>query len=285
MLRLIRKVTHPGDSGPWNGQYALQRALRARGCDWLAIGGRLRDDDVAWIWCWKDRDVAAALAAVGRPLVLGPNVLFENSRRPCGLAVERELCDAASCRLMCTESAWYAELIEQHRGPRNRAPIVVWPYPIEPKPGGPLPARHDLLIYAKSGHDPSLIERLTRAMPRSIVLRYGQFRREELYEAARWSRCCAYLSDDDRGPLALAEILLAGCPTVGVPRGAPFIAPGRTGVYVERFEPETLLAAIERCAVLQRESVARAAAEQFDTERIVDVVLRSLAMAHGGHAR
>ena len=66
---------------------------------------------------------------------------------------ERELCNAASCRLQFTESAWYRDWILAHCGPAMRAPIVLWPYPIDPLPGGPLPPRYDLLIYEKSGFD------------------------------------------------------------------------------------------------------------------------------------
>ena len=211
-----------------------------------------------------------------RPFVAGPNVLFAHSRRPCRIPAEREICHAASCRLLFTESAWYRELIEKHRGPQNRAPIVLWPYPIDPTPGGPLPAHYDLLIYAKGNYRPGLVERLMRRFPRCRLVVYGQYRREELFATARRSRCCAYLSDDDRGPLALAEILLAGCPAIGVPSGAPFVEPGRTGVLLDRFDPPACLAAIAQCHALDRRSVAAAAAEQFNTERIVSTILTAL---------
>ncbi len=56
-------------------------------------------------------------------------------------------------------------------------------------------------------------------------------------EAARRSRACAYLADDDHGPLALQEIALVGCPTVGVRTGTPFIQDGVTGVFVDRLPP------------------------------------------------
>jgi hypothetical protein len=56
-------------------------------------------------------------------------------------------------------------------------------------------------------------------------------------EAARRSRLCAYLADDDHGPLALQEILLAGCPTVGVRTGTSFVRTGETGVVVDRLPP------------------------------------------------
>jgi hypothetical protein len=275
-VRLIREVTLPGGSGPLNGQYALQKALRCRAPKWLKIGGVLRRGEMPWIWCWADCDVAATCAADNRPFIVGPNVLFESSSHPCRVPAERAVCNAASCRLMFTESQWYADLIERYRGPENRAPIVLWPYPIDPSPGGPLPAEHDLLVYAKGNYRKGLIARLKRNYPRMRLLVYGRFRREELFEAARRSLCCVYLSTDDRGPLALAEILLCGCPVVGVPTGAPFIQPGRTGVLLDRFFPAATLSAVARCRRIDRQAVAKLAAGQFDTARIVDTVIGAL---------
>jgi hypothetical protein len=54
---------------------------------------------------------------------------------------------------------------------------------------------------------------------------------------APYSRVCAYLADDDHGPLALQKILLAGCPTVGVRTGAAFVRTGETGIVVDRLPP------------------------------------------------
>ncbi len=281
-VRLVRPVAQPGSNGPQNGQYALQRALRARSVPWLRIGGAPEAGEIAWFWCWLDREAAVAWAAQGRPFVLGPNVLFESSRQPCRVRAERILCGARSCRLLFTESEWYRELIESQRRAENRAPIVVWPYPIDPMPGGPLPAEHDLLIYAKSGFAAGLVERLQKSFRRSVVVRYGQFRREGLVEAARRSRACVYLSDDDRGPLALAEILLCGSPTVGIARGAPFVQPGRSGMLLDDFEPGRVIDAVEDCLELDREQVAATAREQFDPERIVDTVLGALAGVAAG---
>ena len=283
-MRLIREVSRPGGSGPFNGQYALQKALRARGVQWLKIGGLLCQREIPWFWCWEDRDAAAMCAAAGQPFVVGPNILFEHSRRPCRLPAERELCNAASCRLMFTESAWYRDLIERHRGDDNRAPIVLWPYPIDPRPGGPLPAEHDLLVYAKGSYRRGLVARLGRHIRRLRLLVYGQFTRPELFEAARRSRCCLYLSHDDRGPLALAEILLAGCPAIGIPTGAPFIQPGRTGILLERFRPEACLDAVAKCHQLDRHTVAAEANRQFDTTRIVDTVIEALDGVRGDPA-
>jgi hypothetical protein len=286
-VRLIREVIRPGRSGPWNGQYALQKALATRRPQWLKIGGLLHRDEIPWFWCWQDRDASATSARAGRPFIVGPNVLFEHSRRPCRLPAEREICNAASCRLMFTESAWYRDLIEKHRGEHNRAPIVLWPYPIDPRPGKPLPADYDLLVYAKGNHRRGLVARLERRFRRVRLLIYGQFARGALFDAARRSRCCLYLSHDDRGPLALAEILLAGCPAIGVPTGAPFIRPGRTGILLDRFRPQMCIDAVRKCHHLDRHNVAAAANRQFDTTQIVDTIVIALgnARTHAHYAK
>jgi len=236
----------------------------------------LRGGEIPWFWCWEDGDAAAMCAVTGRPFIVGPNVLFADSRRPCTAPGEREVCDAASCRLMFTESAWYRDLIQRHRGPNNRAPIVLWPYPIDPQPGGPLPVEHDLLIYAKGDYRRGLVGRLMRNFRHSRLLVYGKHTREELFNAARRCRCCMYLSTDDRGPLALAEILLCGCPAIGVATGAPFIRPGRTGVLLERFRPRECAHAITTCQQLDRQAVATTARNQFDTTLIVGTILSAL---------
>ncbi|NUQ66152.1 MAG: glycosyltransferase [Pirellulales bacterium] len=278
-VRLLRPVEHPGRSGPWNGQYALQKALRARiGFDvpWLSIGGRLQPGELPWFWCWLDRPAIARWMLQGRPFVQGPNTLLLNSRRPRGDRLECLLLDTGRCRLMFTESTWYRDLLVRHRGPENRSPIVLWPYPIDPQPGGPLPPEHDLLLYVKNGAFPGFVERMQSCFRRSRVICYGRYQREELWEAARRSRCCCYLADDDRGPLALAEILLCGCPTVGLPTGAPFVANGRTGILLDRSETDAWIEAVENCLELDRAGVAALALEQFDTKRIVDVILTAL---------
>ena len=285
-VRLVRPVDAPGDSGPWNGQYALQKLLRQRihgGLDWLSIGGPLREDELPWFWCWLDRAEAVAWAAQGRPFVQGPNTLFLNSRRPRIDRLESALLDAAACRLMFTESEWYRQLIVRHRGPANLAPIVLWPYPIDPQPDGPAHApRYDLLIYVKNGQFPGLVEQLLARYPRCCTIRYGQYRRQELWEAARHARCCCYLADDDRGPLALAEILLCGCPTVGLPTGAPFVLPGQSGILLDRLDFAQCVEAFGQCHALDRDAVASLAATQFDAQRIVGTVLDALDAARKG---
>ncbi len=278
-VRLMRPIGRPGRSGPWNGQYALQKALRERArrdAPWLSIGGRLCRDELPWFWCWLDRPMAVRWLLQGRPLVQGPNTVFLDSRLPRSDWWESKLLDSRCCRLMFTESQWYRQLILRHRGPQNLSPIVLWPYPIDPHPGGPLEPRYDVLIYVKNGRFPGLLKALQLRYRRSRVIRYGHYRREQLWGLARRSRSCCYLADDDRGPLALAEILLCGCPAVGLPTGAAFVLTGRTGILLDRLDVGACVEAIENCLEFDRRSVAALAAEQFHTGRIADTVLAAL---------
>ena len=287
-VRIRGVVDTPARSGPQRGQYALQRALRARierdGIDWFEIAGRADPTDLVWYWgglhvpelLWWERH--------GGPFVAGPNVLFQSSRRPCQGPGELEVCRSPHCRLLFTESAWYARLIEKHLRPANTAPIVLWPYPIDPQPAGPLKAKYDLLIYAKSGPADRLIPGLCRRFGRVELLRYGHFRRSGLIHRARRARACVYLSVDDRGPLGLAEILLAGCPAVGIERGAPWIETGRTGVRIDRLTAAEVHAGVEQVldGTLSREQVRAEALAMFDTDRTLDVIFDALDAARRG---
>ena len=189
---------------------------------------------------------------------------------------------------MFCHSQWYRDLIAKHRGPDNKSEIVMWPYPIDPWPGEPLPEKYDLLIYAKNGNRPQLLEHLAELYPRHIQIHYGQYKREELFEAARRSRVCAYLADDDHGPLALQEILLAGCPVVGVRTGVPFIKSGVTGFFVDLLPPglnsvETDLQReqlsiyvelLEKSMSFRRSNIRTLAASTFSADAIVTAVTR-----------
>jgi hypothetical protein len=126
--------------------------------------------------------------------------------------------------------------------------------------------------------------------PRHIQIHYGRYRREELFEAARRSRACAYLADDDHGPLALQEILLAGCPAVGVRTGAAFVRTGETGVVVDRLPPgrqcaesdddfralAVFMEAIEQAQSLDRQCVRVRAAVEFHTDGVIDQLIGTL---------
>jgi glycosyltransferase involved in cell wall biosynthesis len=153
-----------------------------------------------------------------------------------------------------------------------------------------VPDEYDLLIYAKNGHRPQLLEHLAEVFPRHIQIHYGRYQREELFEAARRSRACAYLADDDHGPLALQEILLAGCPTVGVRTGASFVRTGETGVLVNRLPPgrrcveseddeAALVAYMDALAQAQafdRHHVRARAAADFQTTGVIDQLIKTL---------
>lgn len=290
-VELIGPVHAPGGNGPTNGMFALQKELRKRiaaGLDWLTIKSLpVSKGALPWFWHWDDRRYAAWWDAEGLPFVQGPNMLFTNSATP---RIDREECallDAANCLAMFCHSEWYRDLIAKHRGPANQSPIVMWPYPIDPLPGEPLPDKYDLLIYAKNGHRPQLLEHLAEIFPRHIQIHYGRYQREELFEAARRSRACAYLADDDHGPLALQEILLAGCPTVGVRTGAPFVRDGETGYLLERLPPgrkcvssaddERALAAyvdvIGQATFLDRQKVRADVMARFGMASVVDSVV------------
>ncbi len=298
-VELIGPVDAPGANGPTNGMYALQKELRQRiaaGLDWLTIKPLpVSEGALPWFWNWSDRKYAAWWDSEGRPFVAGPNMLFINSATPRIDHEECALLDAENCRGMICHSQWYRDLIAQHRGPKNDAPIFMWPYPIDPWPEGPAEVKYDLLIYAKNGHRPGLLEHLADTYPRSIQIHYGSYRRNELYQAACHSRACVYLADDDHGPLALQEILLAGCPTVGVRTGASLVRDGVTGVWVERLPsgPEhfesgndeanlnTYLNAVKQAAEIDREEVRQVASAEFGTSLIVDRLLALITELRG----
>lgn len=98
------------------------------------------------------------------------------------------------------------------------------------------------------------------------------------------------IADDDHGPLALQEILLASCPTVGVRTGASFVRHGETGIVVDRLPPgascvecdadavalDEFIDAIEQAQSLDRSLVREVAAGQFDTTTTIDNLLRSV---------
>lgn len=274
-IRLINEVRDPGNRGPSRGMFALQKALKAAKIPWLRVGGGLRHNEIPWVWLYRDAGMAIQFNDWGWPFVLGPNVLFSNSRNPGSKEFERRLLDAENCAMMFTESDWYAALIRQHCN-HNEAPVVIWRYPIEPQPAGPLPVKYDLLVYLK---DMNLGREQLRAVehwPRSNVVVYGTYCREEMIELARQSRACLYLSTDDRGPLAAAEIALAGCPLVGVERGCPWVCWNALGVQVKHFGTPDLFSAVEQAMGLDRDCVRECAQSVFSTERTVATIRSAL---------
>ena len=75
-VELIGPVDAPGGSGPSNGMFALQKALRNRideGLDWLTIKSLpVSCDAIPWFWNWADRRYAAWWDSQGLPFVQGP---------------------------------------------------------------------------------------------------------------------------------------------------------------------------------------------------------------------
>jgi hypothetical protein len=95
--------------------------------------------------------------------------------------------------------------------------------------------------------------------------------------------------------MALQEILLAGCPTVGIRTGASLIEADGTGLWVDRLPPgrtcvesdedEIALAAyldaIHQAQSFDRAEVRCRAAGQFASGRIVESLLAKLAQLRG----
>ncbi len=274
-IRLIREVTNPGDRGPSRGQYALQKALREADIPWLKVGGALQHGEVPWIWSWQDTELAVQFAEWRRPFIIGPNVLFANSQRPGAGRHEITLLDAETCILQFTESDWYASLIQSHLD-RNEAPIVIWHYPIYPEPGGPLEPDTDLLIYLKDLTLGREVARAQQKFPKSKVVAYGHYNREAMIEVARRSRACLYLSSDDRGPLAAAEIALSGCPLIGIERGCPWVQIPQLGIEVPAFDTNRTHAAIEQALQMDRDEVHRSALCNFSAANAVGIIREAL---------
>lgn len=274
-IRLVRTVDAPGNRGPSRGMFALQAALHAAPVPWLHIGGFLRPGEIPWVWSWQDIKLACEFSRYGWPYIIGPNVLFSNSKAPGWARGEREILDSEQCVLQFTESPWYAALIAKHCN-HNQAPIVLWPYPISPSPDGPMPAELDVLLYLKDLSLGREALRLQQQYPKSAVVVYGKYARDDLISLARKSRCCVYLSRDDRGPLAAAEIAIAGCPLVGIDVGCPWCLEPGFGVALREFVFSDTVAACEVAIGMDREAVRSVALAKFNPATIAQSVIAAL---------
>lgn len=279
-VRLIRAVPARclgWRAGPFSGMASLQKALRAYGPEWLHIesGARTpppryrRGEEIPWYWSWMDigrgeRDCSKD-AQDAYPFVVGPNV-DPNVR----------VMRTAACRLIFTHTPRMTDRYQRVVRPDPATQFVTWPYPIDPQPDGPLPDEYDLLIYTKGRWDPALLESIERRWPRSVLLSYGSYLRQDLYDAARRSRCCLYMSHADTGSLAQAETLLAGCPNAGTSQGSPWIIDGENGRLIEQWDLATIASAVEVCHQLDREQVRAWALAWFDPKRIVNVIVNAL---------
>lgn len=268
-IRLVRPTLNMGVRGPGRGSFALHFALRVADLPWLHLGGQLQDDEIPWVWSWQDKSLAVHCEQIHRPYIIGPNVLYDNSSLPGCARHEPELMKGRHCALMFTESPWYARLLRATTW-NKQVPIAIFSYPIDPQPEGPLPAKYDLLIYLKDKSLGRLAMEILDVWRNSNIVVYGAYDREEMVELARQSRAGCYLSSDDRGPLALAEIMLAGCPAVGIERGAPWVLEQGLGVQVKELTKLLLCESVERAMMLNRDDVRETALQRFSTEKTVN---------------
>jgi hypothetical protein len=89
------------------------------------------------------------------------------------------------------------------------------------------------------------------------------------------------MCDDESGGLATAEILLAGCPVIGIECGAPFVVTGGTGVRVDALKVVPVLDAIRICHSFDRHRIRETALRMFDADRIADAVVATLDYVRG----
>jgi hypothetical protein len=188
----------------------------------------------------------------------------------------------ARCRLMTGHdsqhpASGYAEARDTFKYRFTESRIFPWTTVVSDEP----------LDWLEERSPPHVAEYLAELFPRHIQTHYGLYQREELSEAARRAPTCAYLADDDHGPLASQEILLAGCPTVGVRTGAWLVKPGETGVLVDRLLPgrqcvetdadravlEIYPSAIQQAQELDRYGVRQGASRGFSTESTINCLI------------
>ena len=255
---------------PRAGQRPVRPAAgpaRAVAPAWLHIGGPLRSGEIPWFWSWEDRETAALCARTGRPFVAGPNILFADSRHPCRIEAEREICQrgklpAAVHRVGLVSGADRAA--PRPGQPRTDRGVAV---PDRPPAGRPAGGRVRPAGLREVGRVPrQRSSGLPRLWPRHVRVRYGRYRREKFFEAARSVAMLPVLlrrRSRAAGPgrdSCWRVVLPWACPRV-----APFVEHGRTGILLDRFEPEACRRAVAQCHQFDRQAVAAQACRQFDT--------------------
>jgi len=280
-VRLIYSPPAEGEirRGPAVGMAGLVHYLEKFGLpEWLSIAASACDTAIPWYWNAGQARAAARDATAGRPFIIGPNMLWVNRVRPNATRHERTIARAPTCRLIFCHTPEYADCIRRGLGQHNAAEICPVPYPVWPEPPdlGTLPF-FPLLIYYKSGPYDDLVTALRDRWPRAVVLRYGTHSRNTLLTLARQSRAAVYLSADDHGPLALAEILLSGCPVIGHRSTAPWIEPDQTGLYIDDLaDAAAVVSAVEDLHEWDLNPIRDRARELFDPRLIVETVLAAL---------
>jgi len=269
--------------GPATGMFALQQALRKQASDWFSISdGPLDGDTIPWFWETEYGRLARDCHKLKRPFIVGPNVLFGNSRKPREQEHERIICDSPYCLLIITDGiGWYERLIRENLGPESKAEVVAIPYPVTiPQVDHEIRQVNDVLIYVKSGVNTVIDHR--RAFPYNVTIYYGSFERRELLYWAHRSKCCLYLSDDDRGPIAAAEILLTGCPLIGIERGCPWVAMNKPfGMLISDLTVESCKLAVEQVSAFNRKTTRFHAEEFFSPNYIAQNMIDVLDKTRG----
>jgi hypothetical protein len=236
------------------------------------------------VWSYEDAKIAVACETLGLPYVCGPNVLFNNSRKPGFTPDERELLGGKNCVLAFTESAWYAELIRESCPTQPGLPIAIFRYPIDPPVPEPKRIEWDVLLYLKDNRlANAVLDMKDLPWKKSKIIVYGRYERKELIYTAQRSRCCLYVCTDDRGPLGAAEIALAGCPLVGIERGCPWVTNPAIGVRLTTFHREQVIAGYLRAIKMRRGEVKAAAEEFFSTAATVRTILEYLEKISEGY--
>ena len=256
-IRLIRAVSAPTGRGPGNGQYALQKAP-------AAVGPRVAEDRrparprrnplvLVLGGPRGGRAVRPDRAAVRRrpQHALRPTAATRAASRRSARSATRPVAGCCSPNRRGTAADRAASRSGQ---PGADGALAVSDRSAARRPAAAAVRPADLReVGRRRGDGGAACSGPGRGTPASATAAIAA----SSLGLARRSRCCLYFSDDDRGPLALAEILLAGCPAVGVPRGAPFVEPGRTGVLLERLDSQSCLEAVAGCRQLDRGRSAR----------------------------
>ena len=266
-------------------QSLLLKLIGEGGLPWLRIGGKPSEGEIPWFWHLRDRASAVDWALSGRPFIAGPNLFFVDSGKPRIDALERSLLDTPHCRLIFCHTSAYAQLIRTQRGVQNGAKIVEWPYPVNPFPKGPLPAKWDLLLYVKDGVLPreypaneasKIALSLESSIPQTVKLVYGNHTQKRLMHLAARSRASVYLSREESGGIATVEMMTAGCPVVATKRGGPLILDGETGYWVDDWDLEEIQSKVSHAHRLNRQVVALVARSHFHPTKILAILLSSL---------
>lgn len=201
-------------------------------------------DDGSILWYPTLRSTLASAIGSERlhgRIAIGPQVLFANAQAPGAGTYEREVMDYDGYAAIFTFSRWYQELLKLNMRQQTRHVLLDYPLPaawLGEKWTGEI--AFDALIYVKGGaEEQQIADALRAAFPSSRVLPYGGFTRAELFEAARTSRVCFYISREDHYPLAAVEIGLMGCPIISDEKACPVLVHRLTGIAAPVRERDT----------------------------------------------